>query len=171
MTSSQTGRRTHRSHLSYIDKSRDYYEAHGYETPYEWAANTTAPFTPLSKPLAECRIGVVTTAYFLPEDFEYRIPSDLPRLPYVANRSQTEQLDTQYLSWAKDETHTRDRETFFPLGRLDEYVELGRVGSVSDRFYGLPTQFSHRQTQKRDAPRVIDWMKEDGVDVALLVPL
>lgn len=164
-------KRSHRSHVSYIDKSREYYAAHGYEQPYQWATHDDAPFTPLAKPLSECKVGVVTTSYFLPEDFEYRVPSDLPRLPYVAPRAETGQLNNQYLSWAKDETNTDDRESFLPLDRLDEYVESGRLGSVSERFYGLPTQFSHRQTQKRDAPRVIEWMVEDEVDVALLVPL
>ncbi len=171
MTTQPTARRTHRSQVSYIDRSREYYAAQGYEAPYEWAAHTDAPFTALAKPLSESKIGLVTTSYFLPEGFEYRIPSDLPRLPYVEHRSNTAQLDNQHLFWAKDETHTHDRETFLPFARLDELVEAGTLGSVSERFYGLPTQYSHRQTQKRDAPRVIEWMKEDEVDVALLVPL
>lgn len=162
---------THRSHVSYIDKSREFYAAHGYDKPYEWAAHRDAPFTPLSKPLSECRIGAVTTSYFLPEGFVYRVPSDLPRLPYVSERTETARLDNQHLSWAKDETHTRDLNSYLPLDRLDEYVAAGRLGSVSSRFYGLPTQFSHRQTERRDGPRVIEWLKEDEVDVALLVPL
>lgn len=164
-------RRTHRSHVSYIDASREYYAAQGYDEPYAWATHADAPFTPLTKPLSECKVGVVTTSYFLPDDFVYTIPSDLPRLPYVADRSETDRLDNQHLFWAKDETHTRDRESFLPLGRLDEFVAEGRIGSVSDRFYGLPTQYSHRQTQRRDAPRVIEWLQHDEVDVVLLVPL
>lgn len=162
---------THRTQVSYIDKSREFYAAHGYTKAYEWAANDDAPFTPLPKPLSECRVGCVTTSYFLPDDFVYTVPSDLPRLPYVASRTDTGQLKNQYLSWAKDETHTRDTNSYLPLERLDEYAAAGRIGSVSDRFYGLPTQFSHRQTLNRDAPRVINWLKEDDVDVALLVPL
>jgi D-proline reductase (dithiol) PrdB len=161
----------HRSHVSYIDKSRELYAAYGYEQPYQWAAHDDAPLTPLPKPLSQCRIGAVTTSYFLPDDFVYRIPNDLPRLPFVAPRTETHRLQNQYLSWAKAETHTRDRESYLPLARLDEYAAAGRLGSVSDRFYGLPTQFSQRQTQRRDAPRVIEWLQEDEVDVALLVPL
>lgn len=166
-----TIKRSHRSHVSYIDKSREYYAAQGYDQPYQWATHQDAPFTPLPKPLSESKIGVVTTSYFLPEGFEYRVPSDLPRLPYVESRTETANLNNQHLFWAKDETHTNDRESFLPLARLDEFVESGRIGSVSDRFYGLPTQYSHRQTEKRDGPRVINWLKEDDVDVALLVPL
>jgi D-proline reductase (dithiol) PrdB len=164
-------RRTHRSHLSYIDKSREFYGAHGYPQAYQWATNDDAPFTPLPKPLSECRIGAITTSYFLPDDFVYRIPSDLPRKPHVADRSQVDHLDNQHLSWAKDETNTDDPESFLPLARLDEAAADGRIGSVSDRFYCLPTQFSHRQTQRRDTPQLLEWLREDHVDAVVMVPL
>ncbi|MFV0259658.1 MAG: hypothetical protein ACK5PP_14575 [Acidimicrobiales bacterium] len=164
-------KRTHRSFVSYIDKSREYYGAHGYEQAYAWATHDDAPFTPLAKPLSECRIGLVTTSYFLPEDFVYEVPGDLPRLPDVAPRSELGRLNNEYLSWAKDETTTEDPESFIPFARMDEAVADGRLGSVSDRFYCLPTQFSHRQTERRDAPRIINWLQEDEVDVALMVPL
>ncbi|MGF1595863.1 MAG: hypothetical protein ACFCVK_02880 [Acidimicrobiales bacterium] len=163
-------RRTHRSHVSYIDKSREYYAAHGYTKPYSWAANDDAPFTPLPKPLADCRIGVITTSYFLPEAFVYTMPADLPRDPAVAERHQIPQLDARYLSWAKEETHADDPESFLPLGRLDELVAEGRIGSVSERFYCLPTQFSQRTTVERDTPQILEWLGEDEVDVVLLVP-
>lgn len=164
-------RRTHRSHLSYIDKSRKFYRAHGYEKAYEWATNDDAPFTPLPKPLSECKVGAVTTSYFLPDGFVYRVPGDLPRKPHAATRSEVANLDNQYLSWAKDETHTNDPESFLPLAQLDAAAASGRIGSVSDRFYCLPTQFSHRQTQRRDTPQLIEWLREDEVDVVVLVPL
>ena len=129
------------------------------------------PFTPLPKPLSECRVGLVTTSYFLPDGFVYRVPSDLPRVAHVAERSGVANLDNEHLSWAKDETHTDDPESFLPLTRMDEWAAEGRIGSVSERFYCLPTQYSHRRTVQRDAPRVIEWMREDDVDLAVMVPL
>ena len=53
---------SHRSYVSYIDKSREYYAASGYERPYRWARYDDVPFSPLTKPLSQCRLGVVTTA-------------------------------------------------------------------------------------------------------------
>ena len=110
-------RRTNRSHVSYIDKSREYYAAHGYEKAYEWATNDDAPFTELPKPLSECKVGVITTSYFLPDGFVYRVPGDLPRLPYAASRADKAQLNTDHLSWAKDETHTKDPGELPAVGR------------------------------------------------------
>jgi hypothetical protein len=45
------------------------------------------------------------------------------------------------------------------------------MGSLSPRFYGVPTDYSQRLTLEQDAPRIEAWMREDGVDAALLVPL
>ena len=36
---------THRRAVSYIDKSREYYGAHGYDKAYQWATNDNTPFT------------------------------------------------------------------------------------------------------------------------------
>jgi len=41
--------RTHRSAISYIDKSRDYYAAQGYSQPYKWAA-TLEPYAAPADP-------------------------------------------------------------------------------------------------------------------------
>ena len=38
--------------IPYMQRTRDYYAAIGYTTPYRWAHHIDAPFTPLRKPLA-----------------------------------------------------------------------------------------------------------------------
>ena len=53
---------THRIAVSYIDKSREFYLNKGFGNPYRWASKDGAPLTPLSKPLSDCRIGLITTA-------------------------------------------------------------------------------------------------------------
>ncbi|MCW5732615.1 MAG: hypothetical protein KIS73_00720 [Enhydrobacter sp.] len=155
---------SHRSFVSYIDKSREYYEASGYERPYRWPRHEDVPFSPLGKPLTQCRIGVVTTAD--------RGPSGAPRATklFAAPNGESGHLFTEK-SWDHEATHTDDPETYLPLARLAEHVEAGHVGSLSPRFYGVPTDYSQRLTVEEDAPRVEAWMREDGVDIALLVPL
>jgi hypothetical protein len=48
--------------IPYIQRIRDYYLALGYPTPYRWAHYAEAPFQPLEKPLAQCRVALITTA-------------------------------------------------------------------------------------------------------------
>ena len=127
----------------------------------------------LSKPLSDCTVGVVTTA---------TLPAHWKILPEGESRPQKqpfaessypvpEALYTKDLEWDKDTTHTDDIDTYLPLNRLLELQKSGLFGSVSSRFYGVPTTSSQRQTRELDAQTIYKWCKEDGVDIANLVPL
>lgn len=154
---------THRSPVSYIDKSREYYAAHGYEHPYRWASNRDAPLTTLARPLREARVGVVTTTFpvgFAPPKRVYAEPSTPTPMA----------MFTKDLSWDKEATTTDDVGSFLPLDHLRAMADEGRIGSLSPRFYGLPTEYSQRRTGE-DAAAIEAMVKEDDVDVVLLVPL
>ena len=166
-------RRTHRSFVSYIDKSREYYAAQGYTQPYQWVYHKEVPFNMLSKPLSDCTVGVVTTA---------TLPAHWQSLPEGESRPQKrpyaestypvpEGLYTKDLEWDKDTTYTDDLDTYLPLKRLKELQQSGQIGKVSPRYYGAPTTYSQRQTRENDAPLIFNWCQEDGVDIAILVPL
>lgn len=157
---------THRRVVSYIDKSRDFYAAHGYETPYAWACFDDVPFRLwelLDRSLSDATIGVVTTAF--PVGF------DAPKSVYAqASSPIPEAMFTQDLSWDKQATHTDDVGTFLPLAALERLADQGVIGRASDHFYGVPTEYSQRRTHD-DAARIIDWARDDGVDAMILVPL
>jgi len=166
----------HRRFVSYIDKSREYYASQGYDAPYRWARFDDVPFTPLVKPLAQSRIGVVTTSTLLaagavvPESDGD--PGDLPGSVHTGPMDPPPaRLYTDNRSWDKEATHTNDTESFLPADRLRECVEQGRLGAVSERFYAVPTEYSQRSTQEADAPEIARLMRDDQVDVAMLVPL
>ena len=164
-------RRPFRSFVSYIDRSREYYAAHGYEKPYSWACHDSVPFASQKKPLAQSRIGLITTASHID-----LLASDEAfakgRAPYAAPADPPpERLYTEHLFWDRDATHTDDVESFLPLKRLAEFAGAGRIGSVSKRFYGVPTEYSQGRTRTKDAPQVLEWLQEDGVDAALLSAL
>src|SRR5258708_21253716 len=48
--------------IRYMERTRLYYRALGYQNDYVWAHFADVPFTPLARPLSETRIGLVTTA-------------------------------------------------------------------------------------------------------------
>src|SRR3982751_1846946 len=50
------------SPVPYMQRTRDYYTAIGYTTPYRWAHYVDAPFQPLKKPLAQSRLTIIPTA-------------------------------------------------------------------------------------------------------------
>ena len=166
-------RRTHRSFVSYIDKSRKYYSAQGYTRPYQWVYHKEVPFKRLSKPLSDCTVGVVTTATLPALWQNLSEGQSFPKKRPYAEKSYPvpEALYTKDLEWDKDTTHTDDLDTYLPLNRLQELRRSGLFGNLSRRFYGVPTSYSQRQTRESDAQMIFNWCEEDGVDIAILVPL
>ena len=157
--------RTHRRFVSYIDKSREFYLDKGFSNPYRWASHEETPFRRLSKPLHEARIGLVTTAALNEEGGRDRQVYAAPTVPAP------ESLHTHHLSWHKTATHTRDLNSFLPIGPIEQFVAQGRVASLAPRFYGVPTKFSQRLTKTQHAPAILDFCRADKVDAALLVAL
>lgn len=159
---------THRTFVSYIDKSREYYAARGYANPYRWACFDDVPFAALQRPLSQSAVTLITTAHLIPADGEtawlhevYSVPSDAP----------PRGLTTDGLFWDRQATHTEDLDSYFPLRRLHELAREGRIGRLACRLHGVPTEYSQRSTKERDAPEILRRCREDGADAALLVPL
>ena len=164
-------RRPYRSFMSYIDRSREYYAAQGYSRPYAWAHHDDAPFTPLKKPLSECRVGLVTTAGKMDAEAESQGHRAVRELYAMAANPPPKRLFTADLFWDKNATHTDDVDSFLPLNPLAELAAGGRIKSASPRFYGVPTEYSQGKTSLRDAPKILEWCREDGVDALLLSAL
>ena len=162
------------SAVGYIEKSRRYYAAQGYRWSYRWAENDDAPFVALRKPLSQCRVGLVTTTTPLEPDETPETDLDL-RAPKAAYAAPTHPVPvamyTADLSWDKAATHTRDVESFQPIRALQALVGEGRIDSASERFYGVPTEYSQRRTREVDAPEILRLCQQDGIDVAVLVPI
>ena len=161
---------SHRTFTSYIDRTRHYYAAQGYEQPYQWARNDEVPFAKLSKPLSGSRLTLITTSG--PWSVQDKEVLRGKREVWAGSTSEPpEKLFTDHLSWDKENTHTEDVGSFLPITRIREYVEQGRLGSIAPRYHGVPTDYSQRATREKDAPQILERCLEDGVDIALLVPL
>ena len=125
-----------RTFVSYIDRTREYYGAQGYEKPYVWARHAQAPFAPLSRPLAQACVALVTTAS--PWRDEKPVDGVLRGSKQVwsgPTDAPPERLFTDDLAWDKEATHTRDVESFLPIRRLPELADAGRIGGLAARFH------------------------------------
>lgn len=161
--------------IRYVDRSRAYYLALGYGNPYRWAHNQDVPFTPLSKPLSESRVALVSTA----SPFDPAKGNQGPWAPYNAEAKFTRvysmpidpppDVRISHVGYDRKHTSAEDINSYFPLERLKEAAHDGRVGHLNERFYGVPTLRSQRLTTERDAPEVLDLCREDRIEAALLV--
>lgn len=162
--------------IRYIDRSRAYYLTLGYDNPYRWAHNETAPFAALRKPLRHCRVALLTTA----APYQPGAGDQGPWAPYNATAKFSEvyalpvdpapDVRISHVGYDRKHTSAEDSHSYFPLVQMQNAVAAGRIGELNARFIGVPTLRSQRLTIERDAPRALELLREDGVDAAVLVP-
>jgi D-proline reductase (dithiol) PrdB len=143
---------------------------------YPWRKIDPVPWSPLTKPLGQCRLALVSSAGFvLPGqapfdqsvrggDYGFReIPGDIA----------VRQLTESQRSESFDHSGIRqDPNLALPIDRLRELAERGRIGSVNRRhlsFMGSIT--APGRLVQQTAPAAARLLLEDGVDAALLVPV
>jgi D-proline reductase (dithiol) PrdB len=162
--------------IPYMARTREYYAAIGYTTPYRWAHYVDAPFQPLSKPLAQSRITIITTAApFDPTKGDqgpgakYNSSAKLYSV-YDGDTARPHDLRISHIAYDRVHTSAEDSGTWFPLPQLHRLARERRIGEVAPRFFGAPTNRSHRVTIETDAPEILRRCKDDRVDAAVLVP-
>jgi len=162
--------------VAYIERTRAYYAALGFPTPYRWAENADVPFQRLVKPLRESRIALITTAAL-------QRPGQGDQAPgapyngrakffqvYSETTARDPALGINHVAIDFKHTSAEDQGAYFPLAALRRAAAAGRIGGVAARFYGVPTNRSQRVTAEEYAPEVLARCREDGADAAILVP-
>lgn len=152
--------------VKYMQRSREYYAAQGFDKFYQWAHNDSIPWHTLTKPLSESTVTFITTA--VPDGSIAKMTRSASS---HAMADMPDSFRTDELSWDKEATHTRDRSSYIPLAALQSLSEEGVIGKVASRYHFVPTEYSQRNTIENDAPAILRACQEDAVDIALLVPL
>ena len=133
--------------------------------------NDTAPWTRLTRPLAACRLAIVTTAGlhprserpFTPGEQGYRvIPAETP----------TADIIQSHTSLGFDRTpQMRDVNISYPIDRLRELVARGELGGLGPRGYSFMGAL--RDTARLEGetgPEIGRRLHEEGVDAVLITP-
>jgi D-proline reductase (dithiol) PrdB len=163
------------SPIPYMLRTREYYKAIGYD-PYRWAHYRDAPFSPLRKPLAESRVTLITTA----APYDPTKGNQGPGAPYNSgakfyqvysgDTAAEHDLRVSHIAYDRKHSPATDPHAWFPLHALRAAVEAGRIGELTPRFHGAPTNRSHRHTVEVDCPEILSRCLQDGAEVAVLVP-
>lgn len=143
---------------------------------YRWRRVKPIPVTRLTKPLAECRVALVTTAGLVPEDaapFDLHRPGGDPSFRVIEADAALSALAIVHRSDAFDRAAVlADRNVAFPLDRLRELGATGVIGEVAPRhlsFMGSITAPGRLVTET--APEAAALFEADRVDIALLAPV
>ena len=162
--------------IRYIERTRSYYLGLGYDNPYVWAHYINVPFTRLQKPLNQSVLGLITTAVQFDPSKGPQGPGAAYNAaakfyePYKSPINQKQDLRIAHVGIDRKNANMEESECWFPLAAARRVVEMGRLRMVSPNFYGLPTNRSQRHTLEIDAPIILEMLRADNVDVAVLIP-
>ena len=161
--------------IPYMQRTRDYYLRLGYGA-YRWAHFDDVPFTPLRTSLARANVALITTA----APFQPGVGDQGPGARYNAaakfykvyseSTDAVPDLRISHVGYDRVHTTAEDPNTWLPLTQARHAVKAGRIGAVTPRLHGAPTNRSQRVTMDTDAPELLRRCRDDGADVAVLVP-
>jgi D-proline reductase (dithiol) PrdB len=146
-----------------------------------WAAREKPgeiPFTPLTKPLRECTIALLSTAAVARNDDRPFDQEGERRDPWWGDPSfrviplgTTERDVRLYHLHIDPRFGEADLDVVLPMRRLAELADEGFVGRPADRHYSIMGYILEPTTLVEEtAPAIADRMRADGVDAAALVP-
>jgi D-proline reductase (dithiol) PrdB len=152
--------------VDYIPRTRDLYSDF---IPYRWVVNETVPFTPLKKPIAQCRVAMISSGGFMYRDQPrfHREDSTYRRIPKNAGR---DELNVWHFGYPTQDAAT-DPNCVFPLERLRELEAAGVIGELIDPVFSfMGGIYSARKVRDELAPQIVDELKRAHADAFYLVP-
>lgn len=162
--------------IAYRQRIREYYLALGYEHPYQWAHYTEVPFAPLTRPLSQCKVALITTAAPVRPEAGDQGP-DAPYngaakfyLVYEFDTRHAPDLRISHIAYDRANTPAKDSRTYLPVAQLMSAADDGLIGEFARSGFGLPTNRSQCTTTEIDCPDLLERLKRDDIDAAVLVP-
>ena len=143
---------------------------------YRWRRINPVPWTPLKKPLAQCRLALACSAGFIvpgQQPFDNEIKGGDWSLREIPGDAEAKSLIETHRSEVFDHAGLHaDANLAFPLDRARELAERGRIGSLNRRHISFMGSITAPGRYMRDSlPQAANWLVEDGVDIALIVPV
>ncbi|MBI4240965.1 MAG: hypothetical protein HY613_04540 [Candidatus Rokubacteria bacterium] len=152
--------------IAYIQRTRERYAQY---PPYRWVINTEASWTPLARPLKDCRLALISSGGFYLKDQPPFKENDasIRAIPKSADPRDLRIYHHGY----RDDDADRDPNCVFPLERLRELEAAGVIGELADSALSFVTLYSARREIEERAPKIVAALKAMAVDAAFLVPV
>jgi D-proline reductase (dithiol) PrdB len=143
---------------------------------YRWRCIDPVPWTPLKKPVGQSRLVLVSSAGIVTggqQPFDASIRGGDFSFREISSDVDVRSLIETHRSEAFDHTGIRqDPNLAFPVDRLRELMETGRIGSLNRRYLSFMGSITAPgRLIKRTIPQVLPKLVEDQVDIALLIPV
>ena len=134
------------------------------------------PWTALHKPLSECRVALITSSGLVrkgDQPFDLSNPGGDPSFRAIPSASDPAELTLSIVSTNWDRSgFMADVNVVFPMERLRELAAERVVGSLAENFYAfMGSIFEIDPVIEKSAPEVGRLLRDERVDIALLVPV
>ncbi len=157
--------------IDQIELTRARYAALGY-TPYSWVRNTTPPpFVPLRKPVSASRLTLIASGgVYVAGQVAFHHKDDLS-LRIIDTDTPASALRTSHFAYDQSDARA-DPNVVFPKDTLQRLVRAGVLGALATRAYTfMGGIYSARKVRELLAPALIQRLREDQTELALLVPV
>ncbi len=143
---------------------------------YSWRKIDPVPWTPLKKPLSQCKLALVSSAGFvLPgqQPFDGSYKGGDPSFREISSTADVKTLIETHRSESFDHAGLgKDPNIGFPIDRFRELAAVGRIGSLNHRYLScMGSITAPGRLMKETAPPAVRKLVEDSVDASLLVPV
>lgn len=153
--------------VDYIPRTRELYADY---PPYRWVVNEDVPWTPLTKPLEECKVALLSSGGVYPSDQEPFHFKDDASFREVSRDTPTSELRVAHFGYRVDDAKS-DPNCVFPLERMRELEEEGLFGRLAEKAFSfMGGIYSARRVRDQLAPKLLDKVRELDADLVYLVP-
>lgn len=125
------------------------------------------PYTPSRRPLSEMVIALVSVAGVHLVDQEPFQPDNDTSVREIPGDVDSSHLRITHAHYDHDDAD-RDINLMFPIDRLRELVDMGELGGVAEKHYGLGYTTNLREMYERVAPSIADAIERSKTDAVLL---
>ena len=158
--------------VQYIQESVERYTRLGYEPYRYYQAEGAPPWTPVTKPLSDSRLGVVTTAgtYVVGQVAFYH--KDDHSIRPISKTTPVENLRFSHVTEHFLGSARQDPNGVIPLEPLRRLEHEGVIGEVADELFScMGGIYSQRKVRTELAPALAEAFAGQEVDIVLLVPM
>ena len=155
------------SPVDYIPRTRELYADH---PPYRWVVNEDAPWTPLTKPLQECKVVLMSSGGIYHRDQEpFHFKND-DSFREISRDTAVSDMRVSHFGYRIDDAK-KDPNCVFPLERMRELEGEGLFGQLAERAFSfMGGIYSARRVKERLAPRLLEQVRDLKADLVYLVP-
>ena len=137
------------------------------------------PWTPLSKPLSECKVAIISSGGIALKDDKPFDQDGERQNPWWGDPSfrtipkTATEKDVEIYHLHIDPAFARkDINCLLPIHRLEKLAKNGEIGSVADVHYSIMGYLLQPEEMiNSSVPAIVQRLKDEQVDVVILVPI